>query len=387
MKKIMIIVGAVLYNKGSEALVKGLMKVLGDSYYITLVTNEKLSDNVKIEFINNYETKFNCNCNKFFLRCINKLYRLFKLYGTKKYKQFLEKYYFSNILQKVEEQDCILLVGADNFDSKFCIHFDQLIFCELLLKHASGKNILYDCSIAKENVTKRFVDIMSGFDYITARDSLSFENLEKSFKKGKVLLIHDPAFKLPLIPFSKTYPFDFAQSIGINVSNIILASNPSTLKYFHDLINFILNELRMKVVLFPHVMNGADLIGLKRLYEPYKNNNNVFLFNDESVSANELKYLISLFDMAIVTRTHASIAAYSMCVPTLVIGYSIKSKGIALDLFESSDDFVIDCNFITKEILLEKFIILKERKDEIRRLLSEKMPAYIENSDELRKII
>jgi polysaccharide pyruvyl transferase WcaK-like protein len=32
-------------------------------------------------------------------------------------------------------------------------------------------------------------------------------------------------------------------------------------------------------------------------------------------------------------RTHATIAAYSNYVPTMVLGYSVKSKGIAKDLF------------------------------------------------------
>ena len=40
-------------------------------------------------------------------------------------------------------------------------------------------------------------------------------------------------------------------------------------------------------------------------------------------------------------RTHSTIAAYSSGVPTLVIGYSVKSRGIATDLFGTTEGYVL----------------------------------------------
>lgn len=42
--------------------------------------------------------------------------------------------------------------------------------------------------------------------------------------------------------------------------------------------------------------------------------------------------------MFIAARTHADISAYSMCMPTFALGYTVKSVGIAKDLglFEGS---------------------------------------------------
>ncbi len=40
-------------------------------------------------------------------------------------------------------------------------------------------------------------------------------------------------------------------------------------------------------------------------------------------------------------RTHATIAAYSTGVPTLVVGYSVKARGIARDLFGTEDGYVL----------------------------------------------
>ena len=56
-------------------------------------------------------------------------------------------------------------------------------------------------------------------------------------------------------------------------------------------------------------------------------------------------------------RTHSTIAAYSTCVPTLVVGYSIKSRGIAKDLFGDYKDLVIPIEDLENGVdLVEKFI-------------------------------
>ena len=52
----------------------------------------------------------------------------------------------------------------------------------------------------------------------------------------------------------------------------------------------------------------------------------------DNLNAAERKYLISRCEMMICCRTHASIAGYSSGVPTLVLGYSVKSAGIGRDM-------------------------------------------------------
>ena len=57
------------------------------------------------------------------------------------------------------------------------------------------------------------------------------------------------------------------------------------------------------------------------------------------LNAAQLKYLVAQCALLVCTRTHASIAGYSSGVPTLVVGYSIKSLGIARDL--NMEDWVL----------------------------------------------
>ena len=52
--------------------------------------------------------------------------------------------------------------------------------------------------------------------------------------------------------------------------------------------------------------------------------------------------------MFIGARTHATIAAYSSCVPTLVVGYSIKARGIAKDLFGTDEGYVLPVQALAK---------------------------------------
>lgn len=53
--------------------------------------------------------------------------------------------------------------------------------------------------------------------------------------------------------------------------------------------------------------------------------------------------------MFIGARTHATIAAYSSCVPTLVVGYSIKARGIAKDLFGTDEGYVLPVQALAKK--------------------------------------
>ena len=52
----------------------------------------------------------------------------------------------------------------------------------------------------------------------------------------------------------------------------------------------------------------------------------------EELNAAQRKYLISRCEMLICCRTHASIAGYSSRIPTIVVGYSVKSRGIGMDI-------------------------------------------------------
>ena len=79
--------------------------------------------------------------------------------------------------------------------------------------------------------------------------------------------------------------------------------------------------------------------------------------------------------MFIGARTHAVISAYSMCVPTIALGYSIKSRGIAKDL-GLDEQLVVNSKNFTKGALLRSFAYLMDQESALRQHLQNIMPEY-----------
>ena len=67
--------------------------------------------------------------------------------------------------------------------------------------------------------------------------------------------------------------------------------------------------------------------------------------------------------------------------PALALGYSVKARGIARDIFSSEDGLVLPVQTLTDERqLIHAFEGLREREDELRQHLSAFMPSYIQSA-------
>ena len=111
----------------------------------------------------------------------------------------------------------------------------------------------------------------------------------------------------------------------------------------------------------------------------------------EDANAETLKGVISRCRFFIGARTHATIAAYSTCVPTLVVGYSVKAKGIAKDLFGTYENYVMPVQSLANgDELNGAFDWLMAQEDAIRSHLQTIMSDYIRRAyaaaDEVKKI-
>ena len=133
----------------------------------------------------------------------------------------------------------------------------------------------------------------------------------------------------------------------------------------------------MQIALIPHVVwnNNDDRKPLGELYEEFRMTGRVVLIED--ASCEELKGYISRCRMFVGARTHATIAAYSSGIPTLVVGYSVKARGIARDLFGTCENYVIPVQSLDKpDDLANGFKWLSEQEEKIRQQLEEKIPEY-----------
>ena len=101
-----------------------------------------------------------------------------------------------------------------------------------------------------------------------------------------------------------------------------------------------------------------------------------------------MKWVISQCSYFIGARTHATIAAYSTGVPTLVLGYSVKSEGIAQDIFGQTKNYVVPYQDIVSEYtLLQSYRWIKKHSVEIRKVLLDTTKKYQEIIRETGKLL
>ena len=153
------------------------------------------------------------------------------------------------------------------------------------------------------------------------------------------------------------------------------------LENYEELIRHILTETDMNVCLIPHVVweHNNDRIPLRYLFDKFKDSGRICMIEDGNCC--ELKGYIARCRFFIGARTHATIAAYSTGVPTLVVGYSVKSRGIARDLFGTEENYVLPVqNLKSNEDLTNAFKWITENEKNIRSDLDYILPQYIQRA-------
>ena len=147
----------------------------------------------------------------------------------------------------------------------------------------------------------------------------------------------------------------------------------------------------MNIVLIPHVCKPGndDRDSMKKIMEVFGNSGRIKMVNEEgTMNCCQLKYIISKCRFLVAARTHASIAAYSTQVPTLVLGYSVKALGIAKDLFGSYEHYVDDIRKIKAEDTLQQdFQWLMEHETEIRDRMESMMPEYVAKAFSAKELL
>ena len=291
------------------------------------------------------------------------------------------RYRFKNVLGKNSCQWNIS-IGGDNYCYESMVK--DLILANRMFHRKGGKTILLGCSIEPELLKQEEVqEDMKLYEAVFARETLTYEAL-KEIGVSSLYLYPDSAFFLETKKLSLPQGFVENNTVGINISPMIVENEKVagiTMKNYRALIQSILETTDMNVALIPHVVwdRNDDRVPLEELYDSFRENKRVSMVED--CSAEELKGYISRCRFFIGARTHATIASYSSQVPTLVVGYSIKAKGIAKDLFGTYENYVKPVQELeTEEQLKEAFGWIYEREEEIRNQLAKVIPGYIERA-------
>jgi colanic acid/amylovoran biosynthesis protein len=195
--------------------------------------------------------------------------------------------------------------------------------------------------------------IASAASLVYVRESLTYDYVVRSLglPSAKVVLGADPAFLLPTLPDRLA---SLMELYGIVRDRPLVAVAPSQgiarfsgldavahERSLVELVRLLLDEMGARVLLVPHVQElghaNDDRQLAQRLYQALGELDRIHVLSGDH-SASEFKTVIARCDFVIAERMHAAIAGLSTGVPTLVVGYSIKARGILRDAFQADDD-------------------------------------------------
>ena len=377
-------------NRGCEGIAKGTAQLMSVSkeHLLGLCSDVDLDKKLGID---EYITLLKKPGASLLFRLVNKLYVTFiSLFKKDDYLLAKLSYYhsFKPFFEGMRKGDIMFSTGGD----MMCYGDNEVIYTNEIAKKKGAKTVLWGCSMGKENLTTRKEATLRQFDVIYARESLSYEFF-KSMGLNNVVCYPDPAFAL--LPEKITLPncFDKGKVIGINLSNYTVGAFNLNTPFGEEvriLLSHIFSNPNYQVLLIPHVLwpqQDDRLIALevKKEYAEYEDR--ITILKSERMNYQQIRFIISKCHSFIGGRTHAVISAYSTCVPTIALGYSIKSRGIAKDL-GLSEQLVVNTKMVAKkEDLLNSFMYLEENYLQLQEHLENVIPSYIAKTNNVKEII
>lgn len=409
-------------NKGCEALLYGTLKMFNEIYEGKVKFKVFTGD---IEFDEKMIKKFSG------IRYFNDknivLYKPLWIHGLWKYiyltslnpiaRKCLLKIPFKGISNKVavfhqtygKDTDFVVSIGGDMFSQEYgLVSLDDCINKVTFAQRRKIPTIILANSIGKFSHEKSIsrVKKMLGHSLITTlREPETFEYLKEIGCSGSnIYLTADMAFLMEkskssdLLSAIDMDPGKLNIGLGISsgIAKFLKMNSDAYLDQMTSLINSILNRYKNSVVyLLPHVFEKRwdDTFTCREIYKRVNSERCKDLngsLNMSSLSAPEIKHIISNFDVFAGARTHSVIAAIDSNVPSIVLSYSIKSRGIMKYLYgKEYDHHIVDyddncadelfvklCN-IVDHIEKEKTVI-SDRADFIRNKAYENLKVFKE---------
>ena len=295
---------------------------------------------------------------------------------------------------------CLLALGGDN------LSFDYGLFAMLLFFSPFAKavklgvpSVIWGASIGpfekKPTWEKRLANVLRQVDLITAREPLTQTYLAELGIEHNVRMVSDPAFLLPTEQTKLPKPLDDVLNtgaIGLNITPMMARysdlSPQQWLAVAAKMVTNVVQRVDLPVVLIPHVMmpsnifpSNDDYLFMSCLWHALEPavQQKVFLYDARQHTCKQIKGVIARLRAFAGCRTHATIAAISSNVPTFCIGYSVKSRGINLDLF-GHEEWVAHFSELTGQRLADRIKLLLREEDAIRAHLTNVIPDYMEKA-------
>lgn len=294
----------------------------------------------------------------------------------------------------------LLAVGGDNLSYDYGFLAALLFFSPLAAAiRRQIPSVVWGASIGPFSSNpyweRRFAEVLRNVDLITVREPITQDYLHELGIRDNLRRVADPAFLLPAEPVQ--LPAEIEQvlqagAIGINLAPLMIRYNrlpaQTWLCLARDMLVEVHRRTRLPLVLIPHVMmpphifpDNDDYLFLVALREslPPATRQEVHLYDARHDSCKQIKWVISRLRVFAGARTHATIAALSSGVPTFCISYSIKSRGLNLEIF-GNEEWVAHVSQLTAGRLAERIQDLLAGEAAIRRHLQSFLPQYSERA-------
>lgn len=280
--------------------------------------------------------------------------------------------FYIKFIKKVFNSDYVFdFTGGDSFTDIYGKNrFLKESFLKLIVVWCNKKLILGPQTIGpfKSIWMKNIAySIMKKSKQVYTRDKISFDYVKKM--KINAINITDVALMLPneKVNIEKD---NNVLNIGINVSGLLwnggyTRNNQFGLKfnyqaYIEEIIKIFVN-MGAKIYLIGHVLPKEDnspendYVICQKIHEQYPET----VLAPRFKTPMEAKGYIANMDFFIGSRMHATVAAFSMKVPTVSITYSRKFKGLYGSL---GYNYIIDAKEVTLEKAINKTIFYVENR-------------------------
>ncbi len=368
-------------NCGCEALVKTITTLSGNKRENSALISYRRKEDI-LKNINEYA--------KYIIKPINsKKTNKVEYMGDSKFN--FEDLGIECYLNKLKKETIAYSIGGDNYCYGDYVNKLLAKYNQLFHKY-NIKTALLGCSIEPSVIAKKEVQKdLNLYDLIIARETITYNALIEAGINKNTKLIPDTAFVLEKKEVNFPDAFQIGNTVGINVSPLINSYTEKPDQIYNNykkLMEYILNNTNMSIALVAHVYweKSNDLDPIEKLFDDFSNTERICIIKDNDAS--KLKGYISACKIFVGARTHAIVAAYSSYVPTLAVGYSVKSKGIAKDIFGEYENYVISVSeFNEEDDLLKAYKYIENNYDSIKLYLEKTIPEYIKPLEKYSKII
>lgn len=387
-------------NRGVEALVKtnieGIKKVFPNSR-IKVLTDTPDYDQIRGVY---YGAEYSID-----------VFRTRKAKLIKKLEPFTKYIPLSGVfsdykagLKQLADSEVVLATGGDIFSSDYGDSNQHLYVLELAQRMGKKTGFVAHSigPFKRKEEANYWKKVAEKSDLITVRESFTQKYITEQLglSKDKVVLTADTAFLLDKPAEADIEKLCRFYNIDLNEPTVVLSISQGIKQFarlnhnehfntWKEIIRVALEDLKLQVVLIPHVQErftfNDDRIISNLLIESLQYDPRIKVISGDH-SASEFKGIISKADLVIAERMHAAIAGLSTCVPTAVLGYSIKAKGIMFDLFgkeaEEKELIIPIKDLINKNDISRWLKDLWMSRENIKKQLELKIPGMKKRAEE-----